>query len=118
MTKALKTSLDSLERGEKIDFRVTAEERAIIERISKRAVKLDEEHRDEKVRLPRWTRVDFEMDITACHKNGCPLDLQRLLDADDFNFAHDVFGIRRHLSRTTGKLENHFLPRFHTKKAG
>jgi hypothetical protein len=52
------------------------------------------------------------MDIDACHCNGTPLKLQELLDADDANFAHDVFGITRHIDRTTGKLTNCFLPRF------
>jgi hypothetical protein len=52
------------------------------------------------------------MDITACHLNGCPLRLGELLGADDANFAHDVFGIRRHLNRETGKLEDCFCPRY------
>lgn len=52
------------------------------------------------------------MDVDACHNNGNPLKLQELLDADDFNFAHDVFGIRTNINRTTGKLENCFLPRY------
>jgi hypothetical protein len=53
-----------------------------------------------------------QMDLAACHCNGCPLQLTELLDADDFNFSHDIFGIRRHLNRTTGKLDDRFLPRF------
>jgi hypothetical protein len=57
-------------------------------------------------------RMATDMDITACHCNGNPLRLQELLDADDFNFSHDVFGIQRHINRETGKLENCFLPRF------
>lgn len=57
-------------------------------------------------------RLEVEMDITAAHCNGCELKLHELLQADDFNFSHDVFGIQRHINRTTGKLEDHFLPRF------
>lgn len=56
--------------------------------------------------------MDADMDLTAAHCNGTPLDLSALLAADDANFAHDVFGIRRHLNRKTGKLENCFSPRF------
>ena len=56
--------------------------------------------------------MDADMDTPACHVNGCPLKLDALLAADEFNFAHDVFGIRRHINRRTGKLENCFLPRF------
>ena len=54
------------------------------------------------------------MDITATHLNGCPLRLEALLDADNFNFAHDLFGIREHLNRETGQLDGHFRPRFAT----
>jgi hypothetical protein len=52
------------------------------------------------------------MDLTACHANGCPLDLAGLLAADDSNFIHDVCGINAHLDRRTGKLCDCFLPRF------
>ena len=51
------------------------------------------------------------MDLTACHSNGCPLDFQRLLDAPDFDFCHDIGGIQRHINRTTGEIEDCFLPR-------
>lgn len=57
--------------------------------------------------------IDASMDVTACHANGCPLKLITLRDADDFNFAHDVFGIRRHINRETGKLDGMFVPRAH-----
>ncbi len=40
-----------------------------------------------------------------------PLDLRKLLDAPEPHFAHDVFGIRRYLDRTTGKLRGFFNPR-------
>lgn len=65
-----------------------------------------------------YPMMDADMDITACHVNGCPLKLEELLRADEFNFAHDVFGIRRHLNRETGKLENCFVPRFHAHRSG
>jgi hypothetical protein len=50
------------------------------------------------------------MDLSAVHA-ACPLDLEKLAGFDDFNFAHDVGGIHRHLSRSTGKLQNFFVPR-------
>ncbi len=46
-----------------------------------------------------------------------PLRLADLLAADDFNFAHDVFGIMRHIDRRTGRLDNHFVPRFCSESA-
>lgn len=55
--------------------------------------------------------VDAMMDITATHCNGCPLDLKKFLKADAFNFGHDFYGIRAHVSRETGKLTRCFLPR-------
>ena len=56
-------------------------------------------------------RLSTTMDLTACHANGCPLDLPKLVAADNFNLAHDVFGIARHLDRKTGKLRDYFVPR-------
>lgn len=52
------------------------------------------------------------MDVTACHLNGCPLKLRELLKAEDFNFMHDIAGISAHIDRKTGKLLNHFIPRY------
>lgn len=56
--------------------------------------------------------LSLTMDVTACHLNGCPLKLADLLAADDFNFIHDIGGIRRHIDRDTGKLTDCFLPRY------
>jgi hypothetical protein len=55
-------------------------------------------------------RITLTMDLTAVHLNT-PLDLQALLEADQFDFAHDVAGIQRHINRNTGKLGGCFLPR-------
>lgn len=59
-----------------------------------------------------YDQHDALMDVHACHANGCPLNLKELLEADNGNFGHDVFGIRHHINRRTGKLEDFFLPRF------
>ncbi len=61
------------------------------------------------------TKLDMIMDIETAHKN-CPLDLQKLLDADEANFYHDVMGIFKNLNRQTKKLENCFVPRFAKKE--
>lgn len=69
---------------------------------------------DRAVRLKiyaRRERLDCSMDISAAYVH-CPLRLDDLLAADNFNFAHDVAGIKRHINRKTGKLESCFLPRF------
>lgn len=63
---------------------------------------------------PFIKKMDLSMDIAAVHCNGNKLDLEKLLNADNFNFNHDVFGIMRHIDRTTGKLQDCFLPRCST----
>jgi hypothetical protein len=84
-------------------FGATAAEYRIISQIAKRAYEISN---------GALAVMDTAMDLDACHSNGCPLHLADLLAADDFNFAHDVFGIRRHLDRRTGKLGDCFVPRF------
>lgn len=84
-----------------IKFNATKEEHSAIARIAARAVKLNSEY-------------DFQtcvMDLTACHANGNPMDFAKLESADNFNFAHDVFGIANHIDRETGKLTRCFRPR-------
>jgi hypothetical protein len=93
----------------KIRFDSTPEDHALIEQIAGRGVVLS---------AGAWKYQDAVMDITACHRNGCPLLLEKLLNADDFNFAHDVFGIRANMNRKTGKLNGLFLPRCANTKGG
>lgn len=89
-----------------IKFNVTPDETALIASIAERAIAL---FKDAGI---KQTQMDTCMDLSACIANGCPLKLSELLAADDFNFMHDVAGVRRHLNRTTGLLEDCFLPRF------
>lgn len=60
----------------------------------------------------QYDKMTAVMDIDACHSNGNPLRLHDLFTADNSNFAHDVLGIRQHINRTTGKLEDCFVPRY------
>jgi len=55
--------------------------------------------------------MSLTMDLGAAHL-ACPMRLAELADADDFNFAHDVGGIMRHLDRNTGELTDCFTPRY------
>lgn len=59
----------------------------------------------------RYDKINACMDIAGCHLNGCELDLNKLLAAPDADFAHDIFGIRRHIDRANAKLTDCFLPR-------
>ncbi len=85
-----------------VEFKTTKAESRLVSKIVKR------------IRLTHGSLdpLSMMMDIEAVHSNGCPLDLQGLLDADDFNFDHDIFGIINHIDRSTGKLDGHFVPRY------
>lgn len=90
-----------------ISFKVSRKEAELINEIARRA--------DRELCGPAsidQSALDTTMDLSACIAQGCPLRLDELLVADLGNFGHDVAGIRRHLNRETGKLENCFLPRF------
>lgn len=88
----------------------TRDEVLTMSRIANRAVKLAKEFGVD------YDKMSALMDIEACHCNGCTLDLDRLESFPDFDFAHDVFGIYRHINRTNGKLEDCFLPRCAKRK--
>lgn len=94
-----------------ISLEVTAQEARTIAAIVDRATELYSR------RCRNLDGTSLEMDLTACHANDCPLDLERLLNADEFSFIHDIAGISANLDRddrspTGGQLLNHFLPRF------
>ena len=85
----------------------TADERTHLENILTRA-----EGMYKRAGLPfgHEERSSLRMDLSATHAR-VPLDLERLAGFDDFDFAHDVSGINRHLDRKTGDLGGCFLPR-------
>lgn len=89
-----------------VSFDVTATDQELIHQITKRAKEIA------KREGLRVDQLGLNMDLTACHANGTPLRLADLLNADEGSFGHDVFGIRRFLDRTTGRLTGHFLPRY------
>jgi hypothetical protein len=84
------------------NWHVTAKEKPFIDAIVTRAAEL----------FPERNRTDIAMDIVATHNHACRLRLADLLAADDFNFAHDIAGIGKHLNRETLRLTNCFWPRF------
>ena len=89
-----------------VSFAVGKRDRALIDKIVARALRLYEEI---EVEVP--DRLTLTMDLTAAHCSN-PLRLADLLVADNFNFTHDVAGIHRHMDRSTGELTDHFSPRF------
>ena len=89
----------------KMNWHTSLLEAKLIQKIASRAVL-----------MAALAKVDYDfqtadMDVTACHTNGCALDLEKLLAADNANFGHDIFGIRRFIDRRTGQLMGNFLPR-------
>jgi hypothetical protein len=90
-----------------LKWNITKADYQFVHEIAQRAVSMAVTHG-----RPKYKVQDVEMDITATHLNGCRLRLAELAAAPEFEFAHDVFGIRNHLNRETGKLEDCFMPRF------
>lgn len=88
-----------------INWNTTKEEFTQILRI------VDRLHQDLPTAYESQPRRVWIMDIQACHGNGCPLDLPILLTMPELDFSHDVLGIRENINRTTGKLDNYFVPR-------
>jgi hypothetical protein len=71
----------------------------LMQKIAKRAEK--------ELQMPYLTTM---MDLHFCMEKQS-LDLQKLLNFEWFDFAHDIFGINRHLNHETYILEDCFLPR-------
>ena len=90
-------------------FKTNKKERVLIRKIVDRAAKLLSLQNEQKL-------ITIEMDITAAHCNGNPLDLKKLLGFNDENFLHDVAGIFRHIDRESGALMNFFSPRSSKQK--
>ena len=68
-----------------------------------------------KVIKPR-DRLDIEMSLSAYIAQGGKPDLDKLAAFDDFDLAHDLYGINRHIDQdetrdTAGQLLDCFLPR-------
>ena len=78
--------------------------------IADRAVKLAADHGNRSVRA-----LDVTMALMFVHDKS-PLRLKDLLETDDANFAHDVFGILQHIDTDSGDLDLVcFCPRFLAK---
>jgi hypothetical protein len=89
-----------------ITWNCSQEEMQLLSKITQRAVKIIHKNGGNPDAL------SLNMDITACHLNGNPLKLKELLEADDFNFLHDIAGISRYINRHTGELGDCFVPRY------
>jgi len=89
-----------------IRFDVSDKEFDLIDRVLDRCEAED-------ITLP-CDRMEHAMDLSACISNGCPLDLERMLEwPNKFDLAHDIWGVNRHIDHNTGQLRDCFLPRFY-----
>jgi hypothetical protein len=80
-------------------FKGTTEEIILISKIVKRANYYGKE------------ALNLTMDLEAVHSNGTPLDFAKLLASSLEDFAHDIYGIKNNVDRSTGKLLDCFMPR-------
>ena len=90
-----------------INWNATKEDHDLASKIVKRFIE-----RQRELGLEESDYGDTEMDIIAVHCNDCELDLAGLLEAENFDFMHDVAGIIGHIDRKTGKLTDCFRPRY------
>ena len=82
--------------------KVSKEDMGLIEKILER---FEAKHTDA-------TRMENLLDLMNCQEGVCPLDLGALLGANDYEFFHDMFGIKAHFDRQKKVLTGGFLPRF------
>jgi hypothetical protein len=101
-----------------LNLSISESDLKLVNQIAQRATQVAVSHRAisllkafSKVEEARFHR-EVLMDVWIVHANGCPLRLQELLDAEPYEFAHDVFEMRERLDRVTGQLTGCFVPRF------
>jgi len=70
--------------------------------------------RAEELGVMRGKRITLFMDLENAHETF-NLRLDDLLNADDFNFSHDITGIQENINRLTKEFENSFVPRYAKK---
>lgn len=90
-----------------INWNTTEKEAGLIRKIAARAMK----ELNGNAYWSEYKKITCIMDVSACHLNGAPMDLQKLLEAEKSTFLHDITGIAGHIDRKTGRLKNHFSPR-------
>lgn len=72
-------------------------------------------NRAEKLDLLAFDKLSLIMDLT-CADNEFDMRLEDLLEADEYNFSHDIVGIQNNLNRQELKMENCFVPRYAGKQ--
>lgn len=83
----------------------TREDFMLISRIADRGIPMLKDYGSTTVQ-----KIDLFMDIEFAHLES-PMDLQRLLDFESRDFAHDIIGIYEHFNRDTKRMDDCFSPR-------
>ena len=65
----------------------------------------------EGLNLLHHDRMSMIMDLELAHQKF-NLRLEEFLNADHFNFAHDILGIQSNIDRQNLKFDGFFLPRY------
>jgi hypothetical protein len=82
---------------------VTVEEDHLLDGIIKRISNIAPNRFDEK---------KLKTDLTVVHLKFAPLNLLAMFNGKDKDLLHDVVGITRNISKSSGKLNEYFMPRF------
>ena len=61
--------------------------------------------------IAQGERITQIMDLDNAAKQF-NMRLEEMLEASDYDFAHDFIGIQNTMNRETGKIEGLFVPRF------
>ncbi|GBQ19857.1 hypothetical protein AA12717_0374 [Gluconacetobacter sacchari DSM 12717] len=101
-----------------VKFDISVEDAVLVGLIADRVVDVLISGGAERIEIP-WKEfcLEMRMDLVAVHANGCPMDFDRLLNADKNTLMHDVGGIAKYLDRDTGRLTECFRPRTALKEA-
>jgi hypothetical protein len=86
---------------------LTQIERQLVFRIATRCVEVLQVEGRERV----IATGAFIVILGTVHRDVCPLDLELMATAPDFDLLHDLIGMREHLDMKAKILRDGFLPR-------
>jgi len=85
-----------------MDYKLNKEQYYSLKKITKRA-------NDMKIKIGNDFTLEMDITLAVQYFN---LDLEKLLEANTFNFAHDIIGIQNNIDREKKEFNNYFVPRF------
>ena len=66
---------------------------------------------DRAVLLFGGDKIEYLLEIHAAMKSYPEMDVEKLLNASNEDFGHDICGIRKNLDSETKKFKNGFIPK-------